>query len=272
MHIDNSIVQAYISGADMYQYEKEWFFSSSALDVDGGKNLFTPPPNDDVVRDEVNRLEICFRQSVEHFYPVNRPIWDALFPDWRNIQPVINLIVGFPEPYDAVTMKAPDGQIHLVFDLICWRKYAGMTDLNEIIRNLLTHEITHLLIGKYYSEVDVAMESSNYLTKLDAFTFHEGFAHLISYQTTEIDHVDWHTEQLNEVYSTCKKKMRSALAETDAKKQEQFLSDAICGMYYEKFACMCGMLYLAGQWETKGIPGLKSAFSDYHGFAEKVLT
>lgn len=272
MHIDSSIVQAYISGMDMCQYEKEWFFFSSALDVGRGKNIFTLPPDDDVIREEVNRLEFCFRQGAEHFDPVNRPVWDALFPDWQKIQPVIDLIVGFPEPYDAVTMNAPDGQTHLVFDLICWRKYAGMADLNRIIRNLLTHEITHLLIGKNYPEVDAALDSSNYLMKLDAYTFHEGFAHLISYQTTEIDCVDWHTDQMKEVYSTCKEKMRVALAETDARKQEQFLNEAVCGTYYEKFACMCGMLYLASQWEVKGIPGLKAAFSDYHGFAEKVLT
>ena len=95
---------------------------------------------------------------------------------------------------------------------------------------------------------------------------------MISYQTTEIDQVDWHTGQLKEMYSNCKRKMREALAETDTKRQEQFLYESICGMYYEKFACMCGMLYLARQWEKHGITGLKTAFSDYHGFAEQVLT
>ena len=74
------------------------------------------------------------------------------------------------------------------------------------------------------------------------------------------------------MYSNCKRKMREALAETDTKRQEQFLYESICGMYCEKFACMCGMLYLARQWEKHGITGLKTAFSDYHGFAEQVLT
>ena len=272
MYIDSSIVQAYISGEDMRRYENEWFFSSSALDVDKGKNIFTLPPDDTTVRDEAGQLVKCFQYGVEHFKPVNQPIWDALFPDWQKIQPVMDLIVGFPEPYDAVTMKGMDGRIHLVFDLICWRKYVGKVDLDKTIRNLLTHEMTHLLIGENYPEADAAMESLDYRTKLDAYTFHEGFAHLISYQTTEMDQVDWHTEQLKEVYSNCKRKMREALAETDTKRQEQFLYESICGMYYEKFACMCGMLYLARQWEKHGIPGLKTAFSDYHGFAERALT
>lgn len=271
MRINSSIVQAYVSGEDMSKYQKEWFFSSSVLDVDIGKNIFTLPPDDDSIRESVKEIEHRFYKAVENFNPVNRAILDMLFPNMEKIQPVIDLIVGFPEPYDAVTVKAPDGQIHLVFDLICWRVYAAMTDLNEIIRNMLTHEITHLLIGTYYPEVDAALESSDYLTKLDAHTFHEGFAHLISYQATEIDTVDWHSEKLEQVGLVCRSKMREALDEKDRKKQEQLLYDGICGSYYDKFACMCGMLYLSHQWELNGIEGLKAAFSDFHGFARKTL-
>lgn len=73
------------------------------------------------------------------------------------------------------------------------------------------------------------------------------------------------------MYSSCKERMRATLAETDPEKEKQCLYDAICGKYYEKFACMCGMLYLANQWETKGMDGLKAAFSNYHGFAAKTL-
>lgn len=271
MRIDSTIVQAYISGANLCKYKNEWFFSGSTLDVDLGKNIFTLPPDDDSLRESVRNIAQCFRRVVEKFEPVNRPIWDALFPDWQEKETVVDLIVGFPEPYDAVTMKSPDGQTHLIFDLICWNKYGSMANFNEIIRNLLTHELTHFLIGCYYPEADAAVESPNYLTKLDAYTFHEGFAHLISFNATEIDNVDWHSAQLEKVYSSCKERMRAALAETDPEKEKQFLYDAICGKYYEKFACMCGMLYLANQWETKGMDGLKTAFSDYHGFAAKTL-
>lgn len=107
---------------------------------------------------------------------------------------------------------------------------------------------------------------------LDAYTFHEGFAHLLSYQATEIDCVDWHTPQLTEVAAASRAKLRLALMETDPDRQKQFLEEAVCGSYYEKFACMCGMLYLADRWETQGIDGLKSAFADYHGFAQRALS
>lgn len=271
MHIDSSLVQAYTSGKDMHEYKTAWFFSSSTLDVDLGRNIFSLPPDDDITRETVCQLETQFRQCCENFVPVNRPIWDVLSPGWQEIQPIVDLIVGFPEPYDAVTVTAPDGKTHLVFDLICWKKYAERKDLNEIIRNLLTHETTHFLIGRRYPEVDAALESPDYMTKLDAYTFHEGFAHLISYQATDIDRVNWHSGHLSDVYRFCKSKMESALTETDPARQTHYLYDAICGAYYEKFACMCGMLYLADQWEANGIHGLQDAFKDYHGFARRTV-
>ena len=43
-----------------------------------------------------------------------------------------------------------------------------------------------------------APESKDYRTRLDAYAFHEGFAHLLSYQAAEIDCVDRHRPQLTE--------------------------------------------------------------------------
>ena len=34
MRIDSTIVQAYVSGANLCEYKNEWFFSGSNLDVD----------------------------------------------------------------------------------------------------------------------------------------------------------------------------------------------------------------------------------------------
>ena len=128
------------------------------------------------------------------------------------------------------------------------------------------------MIGHRYPAADAALESTDYLTRLDAYTFHEGFAHLLSYQATEIDCVDWHTPELTEVAAASRAKLRLALTETDPDRQKQFLEEAVCGSYYEEFACMCGMLYLAYRWETQGIDGLQSAFADYHGFAQRALS
>lgn len=183
----------------------------------------------------------------------------------------MDLIVGFPEPYDSVNTLSPDGTTHLVFDLVCWRKYLSFPGIEENIRNVLTHEFTHCLISYYNREADEALRSSSYAGKLDGYTFNEGFAHLISYRSMDIDRVDWHSKELEEVYASSKKRMREALAETDSEKQKKLLYDAICGRYYEKYACMCGMLYLSRVWEKDGSAGLRREFSSVRGFAGKTI-
>ena len=272
MAIESTVVDAYINHYDMIPFKESWYFSSSILDMDEGKNIFVLPPDDDNVREDVKRLRDAFYSVIEDFEPLNRPIWDSLFPSWEDKKANIDLIVGFPEPYDAVNTHSPDGKSHLVFDLCCWRGYLTLPDTEKLILNVVTHELTHYLIGCYYPEADMALESKDYLEKLDAYTFHEGFAHLISYNASDIDKTDWHSENLESVYTTAKEKMNLALREKDREKQKKFLYDAICGKYYDKFACMCGMLYLARVWEKRGTAGLKEEFSSFHGFAKKTLS
>lgn len=271
MIVDSTLVQAYLAEENMQIYKNCWFFTASSVATDLGRNIFTAPPDDASIRAKVGALEKRIRRAAEDFQPVNRAIWDALFPGWETVQPALELIVGFPEPYDAVTEYDEAGQCHILFDLVCWQRYAQQPDLPQIIRNLLTHEITHLLIGRYCPGVDDALVSENYLTRLDANTFHEGFAHLISYEATEIDQVNWHDARLRQAYADGQARMRFALAETDPERQKKALYDAVCGEYYKKYACMCGMMYLASRWEADGLDGLKDAFSDYRGFARKTL-
>lgn len=53
---------------------------------------------------------------------------------------------------------------------------------------------------------------------------------------------------------------------TDIEKSEQF------GNYYDKYACMCGMIYLAKEWQLGGYARLKELFDQgYHGFARKCI-
>ena len=48
-----------------------------------------------------------------------------------------------------------------------------------------------MLIGKYYTNIEESEQFGNYIGKLDAITFNEGFAHLVSYNQQEIDRVEW---------------------------------------------------------------------------------
>lgn len=65
----------------------------------------------------VEMLWWAFEEAAHDFQPANVAIWDALFPNWPSIPVHIDLIVGFPKPYDAVTMKDAAGHTHIVLDL-----------------------------------------------------------------------------------------------------------------------------------------------------------
>ena len=53
-------------------------------------------------------------------------------------------------------------------------------------------------------------------------------------------------------------------------KQKQYVYEASYGNYYDKFAAMCGMIYLGRQWQNGGTARLKTLFSQgYHGFSAK---
>lgn len=66
--------------------------------------------------------------------------------------------------------------------------------------------------------------------------------------------------------------MKLALMETNPQSQEQYIYEANFGNYYDKYACMCGMIYLAKEWQLGGYARLTELFDQgYHGFARKCI-
>lgn len=126
---------------------------------------------------------------------------------------------------------------------------------------------------QYYQDIAFA-ELDMLIGKLKGTTKYKALNTIDSLTNTEKKILERviNTPQLTEVAAASRAKLRLALTETDPDRQKQFLEEAVCGSYYEKFACMCGMLYLADRWETQGIDGLQSAFADYHGFAQRALS
>ena len=267
MTISDNLVCAYLNSESMEKYRDEWFFGA----FEAGENVFECPEISEQMAENVKTLLRIVQNVAEDFHPANVEIWDALFPDWQAIPVFIDLIVGFPKPYDAVTVKDAQGQTHIVLDLIRWCDYGLSKDAEGVVRNLLAHEMTHAFITARYPEADAAADGEDYRLKLDGLTFHEGFAHLIAYENRRIDQVDWDSDFWKRIEQTSRAKMCEAVAETDPKKQKAHLRGGFCGRYEEKYACMCGMIYLAKQWQEKGMDGLKESFADYHGFAEKTI-
>lgn len=267
MNVSDRIVREYLSGKSVAGYREEWFFRQ--LSEDG--SVFVEPSCSPDEKEKVEEVYRVLLETVETFRPLNRAIWDALFPDWPDAleQVQADLIVGFPQPYDAVAMRR-DGVYHMVFDLLLWTKYLGKLDMKAVAGNLLTHELCHALIGQTVNGIDADLDSGAYRDMMDAVTFHEGFAHLVSYDGKELNETDWTAPRLREVRESSRKTLREALSAEGDAEREDYLRRAHQGRYYEKFACMAGMLYLAEQWRRGGTAALLESFrAGYHGFAEK---
>ena len=65
---------------------------------------------------------------------------------------------------------------------------------------------------------------------------------------------------LGDIYVQSKRKMKLALMEINPKSQEQYVNEANFGNYYEKYACMSGMIYLAKELKLGGYARLKALF------------
>ncbi|MCD7766874.1 MAG: hypothetical protein LUH53_10260 [Lachnospiraceae bacterium] len=98
-------------------------------------------------------------------------------------------------------------------------------------------------------------------------------AHLLSYDAKDIDTVDWQSKELLTVFERSRERLESALIEQDTTKQNQFIYKALYGNYYDKYACMCGMLYLATLWLKGGDIAIKTAMDEgYMDFASKAVS
>ena len=269
MRVEDEIIKDYLRKKPLDAYVDSWLFQ-------GDNPPFSAPAGDPEEREKAAQVLAQVRAALEDFHPVNQAVWEALFPQWREKtgKVTVALIAGYPEPYDAMSTKSPEGIPYIILDMVRWTQYLGKVELAAAARNLLTHELTHALISMDYPEADRALEGG-YLERLDGIAFHEGFAHLISYQGREIDAVDWKDPALAEVGEKSQRELCRALACQNPAEQKEYLEKAQQGPYYEKFACMAGMLYLAGRYsrkdgESAGIPELAAVFQGgCRSFAQK---
>lgn len=265
--LDDQIVKAYIEGKRIEEFSDRWYFHIE-------DRHFEEPAYTEEHREKV---AICYREirsCAEDFVPANVDVWEALFPQWRDYlsEVTIYLSVGYPNPYDATTAQDPKGQTAVILDLGLWASYVGRVDIRSVAHNMLTHELCHVCIGKTTPDLFDGSPSQDTMQWLDSNTFNEGLAHLVSYNDKEIGDVDWDGPQLREAYAACAAKMEETLNEKDPKRREALMETAVAGRYLEKYACICGMVYLAKVWQREGIEGIKKVYQDgWRGFSQKTI-
>lgn len=259
MILKTKIIDAYLNREDVEEFKEHWIYSSIGQGEFKSKNLFTIPSKE--MYEQVREIYKEIEKEILNFEPYNIEIWSSLFPNWKDYSKEIEiyLIIGLPEPNDATVIPNLEGKNVIIFDLGCWVKYLGKVNIKELVRNLLTHEICHILISKNIPEIDFDYENGTYLSKINSLVFNEGVAHLLSYNANICD-VDWRGNEHTNIKLKSLLKLKEALSENNIEKQNTYLYDAVFGDYYDKYGGMIGMMYLADIYIETGVQGLVNEF------------
>ena len=253
MIIDDKIVLDYIAGKDVDKYSDHWIFNCF-----GASSIFSAPDPKNIPW--VKKLYLKLIEQIHNFEPRNYSTVKRIFPNFDRIasEYTIFLVVGFPDPYDAMVLEH-DRKNYLVFDLIQF----GEESLNEdySCHRVLTHEMIHLCLAEDYPDP----VNASYIDDLDYTAFNEGFAHALSFPD-DIGSFEF-DDYLEKRFEAAKRTLESALKETDTDKQARYLRTADTGEYWDKFAAIAGKLYL-----LKNKDRIDEIYhAGWHGFSEKII-
>ena len=253
MEIDDSIVQAYLRGDPTEAYHDSWIYCSF-----GRGQLFEKP--DPQKCGWVADLCAKLQQQILDYVPRNDSVVRSLFPNFDAVARdyTIMLVVGFPDPYDAMVVENA-GREYMVFDLVQF----GPESLDEeySCHRVLTHELIHICLHRIFPKPT----QLTYVGELDYTAFDEGFAHALTYPD------DWESFQFDDFlvgkYEAAKERLAHALRETVAAKQHEYLISSDTGDYWDKYASMSGKLFLINNKER--IQDILQG--GWKGFAHRIL-
>lgn len=232
MKIDSSILELYFSRD--FSCQNHWLFDS----IQEGKHLFEAPEAEQT--ESIQELFVSITSALSAFVPYNADLFSLLYPGWEEkLKAVFVLLaVGCPKPYDAMTIEHK-GTEYLVFDLgniLCYQSRG--IDPISVLQKLITHEFSHRCLHEKYPDT-----SQPYVDALFYTTFDEGFAHYLAF-TENVQNYDF-SPMIQVHYAPALQRLRTAYEESNAQKQQELLHASNCGPYWEKFAAVCGQLYLA---------------------------
>lgn len=244
MIINTEIIDLYLNNGPLKQVENHWIFSS----IVQNQHLFEEPKNP-----PDNKLKKLYKILIEHlnnFVPMNKDIWQQFFYKMQISDKIkIYLIVGSPKPYDAMVRQDLKGSNCIIIDLIRISSYSeDINKLYEIIQNIITHEISHILIHNVYSYPNISVSLYD---SLKYIVFDEGIAHFLSFKNDVLS-VDWYNNEMNEKRKISYNALLNALRNTDSFDKNKILEKSNTGPYWDKFAAISGLFAIIDYYNSNG--------------------
>ncbi|WIV11069.1 hypothetical protein [Proteiniborus sp. MB09-C3] len=237
MKSNTKIIEQYFSDKSMNNIIDHWIFRT----IIPGKHIYQEPPKENY--DRLKNIYEMLLKSLKSFKPLNLKVWEQFFGSYSGLAEdvTVYIIVGSPEPYDAMVRYDKEGNKCIIFDLERMRSYSENDDkILEIIIQLITHEIAHIYVNKVYQSPNVK-DSTN--MNLRYIVFNEGIAHFLSF-SKDVLSVDWETREMLErkekAYSTLLYEMKNDFQD----KKNEILSRANSGRFWDKFGAIAGLFLL----------------------------
>lgn len=234
MNLDTKIIEQYFTDKSIKNIIDHWIFRS----IIPGKHVYEEPP-----KENYDRLRIIYDmvlKSLENFTPLNIKLWNQFFGSYSTFSEnvTIYIIVGSPNPYDAMVRQDEEGGKCIIFDLERIRSYSENDDqISDIIMQLITHEIAHVYINKSHRSPNI--EDSIY-ENLRYIVFNEGIAHFLSFHKDVLS-IDWYTKEMEERRKRSYTTLLSEMRKNSLDKKEELLIKATSGRYWDKFGAIAGL-------------------------------
>lgn len=233
MNLDTEIIDNYLIEKSLEKVKDHWIFHA----ISPGEYLFEEPLSSEY--DSIENLYKEIKKAFKNFKPLNIRLWESIFEQYKGIPEDINiyLVVGCPDPYDAMMRDDKNGNLSMIFDIARLSKYTEEpSKILDIMLKMITHELAHVCIHNDY-KINIASLSMS--EKIKYIMFDEGFAHLLSYKE-EVLSIDWNDENLidkkKKAYSALDYKMKNFTKENG----EDILERSNTGPYWDKFGAISG--------------------------------
>ncbi len=257
MKLNTEIIDEYFSNKSINNMKNHWIFKS----IVPGKYMYEEPLEENY--DRLKNIYEMLLKLLEDFKPLNLPLWEQFFGKYNALSEdaTIYIIVGSPNPYDAMVRQDKEGNKSIIFDLERIRSYSENDDkILEIIMNLITHEMAHIYINKKYQSPGI--EDSIY-ENLRYIVFDEGIAHFLSFDKDVLS-IDWYTKEMIERKERAYSTLLNEIKNNSEDRKGEILARANSGKYWDKFGAISGLFAIIDYYNShnKDLMRFKEIFEE----------
>ncbi|WP_032121159.1 hypothetical protein [Clostridium amazonitimonense] len=233
MIFNTEILDTYLTEKSLEGMKNHWIFNSI---VEGEYLIEEPKDVDEHKLKDVYRILI---EKLQNFEPLNKCLWQQFFGNIKVPDTIcIYLIVGSPDPYDAMVRKDAEGNNCIIIDLVRISSYAeDITKLSDIVSNFITHEMAHILIGDMYPYPSI---EASLFDNLKHIVFDEGIAHFLAFKDDVLS-FDWYSDEMNIRRKKSYETLVSILKKDSNSDKKQILEKSNSGLFWEKFGSISGL-------------------------------